>query len=116
MGDRSGPQVRVGAQLRRATCKRGDDNPMCEVDGLGRHLGVFCMLPTPHLGSNQGWGKEACFVIPSAKCASGTMPANCGSVDIPCTSTGPCTDPDSRSKLYLQARSSMQRFVTATGI
>lgn len=115
--DRAGPRVfAASGGLKEAGCPKDDGNPMCAMDSLGRHLGVFCMSPTPQLEGYAGVGKESCFVLPSAKCSSGVEPPACGTSGEACMSTGPCSIPDSRSQLFLTAQRMAERFVVATGV
>merc|ERR1712023_367081 len=86
------------------------------MDQSGRHMGVFCMSPTPDLSGSVAAAAESCFVLPSAKCAAGTTPPDCIAAWNACISTGPCSNPDSRSQLYLEGIEMASNFAFAAGL
>eukprot|EP00747_Dinoflagellata_sp_TGD_P211974 gnl/TRDRNA2_/TRDRNA2_85125_c0_seq2.p1 gnl/TRDRNA2_/TRDRNA2_85125_c0~~gnl/TRDRNA2_/TRDRNA2_85125_c0_seq2.p1 ORF type:complete len:483 (+),score=84.21 gnl/TRDRNA2_/TRDRNA2_85125_c0_seq2:108-1451(+) len=120
--DRSGPQAQGEDGLMPAVCPPQSGNVMCQMDSAGRRKGIYCMettRSTPSDGAEEEETVEQCFVLPTAKCEGrgGTVPSDCSAAgQTPCVAQGPCTDPDSRSKLLVQAEEGATNFVRAAGL
>merc|ERR1711939_176015 len=86
---------------------------MCNKDKMGRPFGVFCMAPD--LSSET---EPMCFVRPTASCgAQPLQPSGCSIFldGTPCISAGPCTNPDSRSSVFVEGSRMFQQYMVVLG-
>lgn len=110
--DRSGPRNMGQLGIVPAVCNADFPEPkMCQPDGQGRRMGVFC---TPQEHPDHA-GEEACFILPTADCEDRGWEVKPSDLS-PSYSSGPCVNPDARSKLALESYEMGMQFVGFTFI